>query len=280
MAAERVTTAHLARKKHEGRRITMLTAYDHPMAGILDRVGIDVILIGDSLGNVVLGHESTIPVTLDDMVHHTRAVSRAVHRALVVADLPFMTYHLSIRDALVATGRLMQEGRAQAVKLEGGREVTEQIKMIVRAGVPVMAHIGLTPQSVHQLGGYRVQGREAEAAFKLLDDARAVQDAGAFAIVLECVPAPLAEMVTEELQIPTIGIGAGPYCDGQVLVVNDMLGLGGGFTPRFVKRYADLGAEAMRAVTAFKEEVETGRFPESEHSFTMSEDELEKLKKG
>ncbi|MHB8183387.1 MAG: 3-methyl-2-oxobutanoate hydroxymethyltransferase [Candidatus Desulforudaceae bacterium] len=258
----------------------MLTAYDHPMAGILDRAGIDVILIGDSLGNVVLGHESTIPVTLDDMVHHTRAVSRAVHRALVVADLPFMTYHLSIRDALVATGRLMQEGRAQAVKLEGGREVTEQIKMIVRAGVPVMAHIGLTPQSVHQLGGYRVQGREAEAAFKLLDDARAVQDAGAFAIVLECVPAPLAEMVTEELQIPTIGIGAGPYCDGQVLVVNDMLGLGGGFTPRFVKRYADLGAEAMRAVTAFKEEVETGRFPESEHSFTMSEDELEKLKKG
>ncbi|MDP3045418.1 MAG: 3-methyl-2-oxobutanoate hydroxymethyltransferase, partial [Bacillota bacterium] len=167
--------------------MTMLTAYDHPMAGILDRVGIDVILIGDSLGNVVLGHESTIPVTLDDMVHHTRAVSRAVHRALVVADLPFMTYHLSIRDALVATGRLMQEGRAQAVKLEGGREVTEQIKMIVRAGVPVMAHIGLTPQSVHQLGGYRVQGREAEAAFKLLDDARAVQDAGAFAIVLECV---------------------------------------------------------------------------------------------
>ncbi len=281
MAAERVNTAYLARMKREGRRITMLTAYDYPTAGMLDRAGIDVILVGDSVGNVVLGYESTIPVTLDDMVHHARAVSRAAQRAMVVADLPFMTYHLSTRDALASAGRLMQQGRAQAVKLEGGREVTEQIRMMVRSGIPVMAHIGLTPQSVYQLGGYRVQGKEAEAAFKLLDDAHAVQEAGAFAMVLECVPAPLARMITEELHIPTIGIGAGPHCDGQVLVTHDMLGLGiGEFTPRFVKKYADLGAEVAQALASFREEVAGGQFPAPEHGFAMPEEELEKLKKG
>ncbi|MDA8095955.1 MAG: 3-methyl-2-oxobutanoate hydroxymethyltransferase [Clostridia bacterium] len=281
MAAERVNTAYLARMKREGRRITMLTAYDYPTAGMLDRAGIDVILVGDSVGNVVLGYESTIPVTLDDMVHHARAVSRAAQRAMVVADLPFMTYHLSTRDALASAGRLMQQGRAQAVKLEGGREVTEQIRMMVRSGIPVMAHIGLTPQSVYQLGGYRVQGKEAEAAFKLLDDAHAVQEAGAFAMVLECVPAPLARMITEELHIPTIGIGAGPHCDGQVLVTHDMLSLGiGEFTPRFVKKYADLGAEVAQALASFREEVAGGQFPAPEHGFAMPEEELEKLKKG
>lgn len=257
----------------------MLTAYDYPTAKLVDQAGIDVILVGDSLGNAVLGYESTIPVTLEDMIHHSRAVSRGVSRAMVVCDLPFMTYHLSTRDALASAGRLMQEGRAHAVKLEGGREVTDQIRAVVRAGIPVMAHIGLTPQSVHQLGGFRVQGRDAVAAVRLLDDARAVQEAGAFSVVLECVPVPLSRMVTEELDIPTIGIGAGPHCDGQVLVFHDIMNLGGGFSPKFVKKYADLTAEITRALEAYRDEVVAGTFPGPEHGFTMPEEEVEKLKR-
>lgn len=273
-----VTTTELARMKREGRRITMLTAYDYPLAKLVDGAGIDLILVGDSLGNVMLGYDSTVPVTLADMVHHARAVSRAVSRAMVVCDLPFMTYHLSVRDALAAAGQLMQEGRAQAVKLEGGREVAGQIRALVQAGAPVMGHIGLTPQSVHQLGGFKVQGRDAAAAKKLVADARAVQEAGAFALVLECVPSFLAEMVTGALHIPTIGIGAGPHCDGQVLVLHDMLGLGGGFSPKFVKRYADLAAEITRALASYRDEVVEGTFPGPEHSFEMPADEAEKLR--
>lgn len=275
---KRVTTAALMRMKQEGKRITMLTAYDYPLAKLVDRAGIDVILVGDSLGNVMLGYESTVPVTLDDMVHHSRAVSRAAKRAMVVGDLPFMTYHLSIRDALAGAGRLMQQGRVHAVKLEGGREVTTAIMALVRAGVPVMGHVGLTPQSVYRLGGFRVQGRDAAAAAKLIDDARAVQEAGAFTVVLECVPAVLAEMVTEKLDIPTIGIGAGPHCDGQVLVLHDMLGLGGGFSPKFVKRYADLTGEITRALESYRDEVVAGTFPGPEHGFEMPEEEKAKLK--
>lgn len=258
----------------------MLTAYDYPTAKLVDQAGIDVILVGDSLGNAVLGYESTIPVTLEDMIHHSRAVSRAVSRAMVVCDLPFMTYHLSTRDALASAGRLMQKGRVHAVKLEGGREVTDQIRAVVQAGIPVMAHIGLTPQSVHQLGGFRVQGRDAAAAVRLLDDARAVQEAGAFSVVLECVPVPLARMVTEELDIPTIGIGAGPHCDGQVLVFHDIMNLGGGFSPKFVKQYADLPAEITRALESYRDEVVAGTFPGPEHGFAMPEEEVEKLVRG
>lgn len=266
--------------KAEGRPVTMLTAYDFLLAGLVDEAGIDVILVGDSLGNVVLGYETTIPVTMDDMVHHVRAVARGARRALVVADMPFLSYQVSVEDALRNAGRLLQEGGAHAVKVEGGAAILNTVRALVGAGIPVMGHLGLTPQSVHQLGGFKVQARDAAAANRLLDDARALEEAGIFALVLECIPAPLARMVTGALGVPTIGIGAGPDCDGQVLVIHDLLGLTGGRAPRFVKRYADLRAQILAAVGAYREEVVARRFPGPEHTFGMPEEEIERLGKG
>lgn len=277
MKADRVTVQTLQAMKQAGRRIAMLTAYDYPTARFLDEAGVDVLLVGDSLGMVVLGYDTTVPVTLDDMVHHTRPVARAARRALVVADLPFMTYQISPEEALRSAARLMQEGGAHAVKLEGGAAVAPTVARLVAAGVPVMGHIGLTPQAVHALGGWRVQGRTAEAAARLLADARALAEAGAFAIVLEMVPAPLAQRITAEVPVPTIGIGAGAGCDGQVLVTHDLLGLYAGQPPRFVKRYADLAAEVRRAVAQYVAEVREGTFPGPEHSFAMDEAVLAKL---
>lgn len=257
----------------------MLTAYDFPTARIVDGAGIDLILVGDSVGNVVLGYETTIPVTVDDIVHHCKAVVRAARRAMVVADLPFLSYHVSREEALRNTGRLMQEGGAHAVKLEGGHQVVETVRALVGAGIPVMGHLGLTPQSVYQLGGFKVQARDAAAACQLLDDARALVEAGIFALVLECVPSSLARLVTASLAVPTIGIGAGPFCDGQVLVTHDLLGLTGDFKPRFVKRYAALGQQMAAAIGAYAAEVREGVFPGPEHGFEMPEEELEKLLK-
>ncbi len=262
----RVTTSSLRRMKGK-EKVVVLTAYDYPMARLLDESGVDVLLVGDSLGMAVLGYDSTIPVTMEDMLHHTRAVVRGTKRAMVVADMPFLSFQVSVEEALRNAGRLLKEGGAQAVKLEGGRRVAPTVARLVEAGIPVMGHLGLTPQSVNQIGGYRVQGRtEAEAA-ALLEDARALAQAGVFAIVLEMVPRQVAELVTAELSALTIGIGAGAWCDGQVLVVHDLLGLYQGRVPRFVKRYADLGLEVRAAVAEYAREVRAGDFPGPEHSF-------------
>jgi len=258
---KRIRLPDLEAKKRRGEKIAMLTAYDYTMARLLDRAGIDILLVGDSLGMVVLGYETTLPVTLDAMVHHTRAVSRGVERALVVADMPFLTYQVSVEAALRNAGRLIQEGGAAAVKIEGGGATVEAAARLVEAGIPVMGHLGLLPQSVHQLGGFRQQARLAEDAEQLLADARALEAAGAFAVVLESIPASVAETVTADLQIPTIGIGAGPHCDGQVLVSYDMLGLSQDAVPSFVRRYADLGVQTVAAAKAYAEDVRTGRFP-------------------
>lgn len=258
----------LARRKLCGEKITMLTAYDATMARLLDAAGIDVLLVGDSLGMVVLGYEDTIPVTMEDILHHTRAVVRGARRALIVADLPFLSYQVSESEAVRNAGRLLQDGGAAAVKLEGGAVVAPTLRRIVQTGIPVMGHIGLTPQSVRALGGYRYTGRTAEDAERLLGDARALQDAGAFSLVLECVADEAAQRITSELEIPTIGIGAGPHCDGQVLVSYDMSGLFDGFTPRFVKRYADVASEVSRAAREYADDVKNGRFPAREHSFS------------
>ena len=258
---ERITVPRVRDMKRRGERITVLTAYDATMARLLDDAGIDVLLVGDSLGMVVLGHDSTIPVTLDAMVHHTRAVARGARRALVVADMPFLSYHTGIDDAVRNAGRLVQEGGAAAVKLEGGAAVMPVVERLVQIGIPVMGHLGLLPQSVHQLGGYRRQATRAEDAARLLNEARALERAGAFAIVLESVPAELAATVTGALAIPTIGIGAGPDCDGQVLVSYDMLGLVEEGLPSFVKRYADLATVVRTAAGAYAEEVRQKRFP-------------------
>ncbi|MGI9951663.1 3-methyl-2-oxobutanoate hydroxymethyltransferase [Moorellaceae bacterium AZ2] len=267
MAGKKVTVLQLREMKARGEKITMLTAYDYPSALTADRAGIDVILVGDSLGMVVLGYESTLPVTMEDMVHHTKAVVRARPSALVVADLPFLSYQISVAEAVRNAGRLVQEGGADAVKLEGGRPVVDKVKAIVEAGIPVMGHLGLTPQAANQLGGFRVQGRDEETAKRLLEDAELLQEAGAFSLVLECVPAALARSITERLNIPTIGIGAGPYCDGQVLVYHDVLGLFDRFQPKFVKRYARLGEEIVRALQEYCQEVRQGIFPGEEHSY-------------
>lgn len=277
MHQERVTTATFKKYRDEGKKITMLTAYDYPMAQLVDRAGIDAILVGDSLGNVVLGYGSTIPVTMDDMVHHVKAVVRGVQRAMVVADMPFLSYNISRAESLRNAGRFLQEAGAQAVKLEGGVEVAETVRAITDAGIPVMGHIGLTPQSIHQMGGYKVQGKDEEAARKMLDDARALEEAGAFSVVLECVPTGLAQMITEAVGIATIGIGAGPHCNGQVLVVQDMLGFSGRFSPKFVKQYANLHETIMQGLRSYAEEVEKGVFPGFEHGFGMDETVLKKL---
>ena len=266
MDEARVTVPALARAKARGEKIAMLTAYDFAFARIFDAAGIDVLLVGDSLGNVVQGHETTVPVTLDEMVYHTRLVSRAARRALVVGDMPFGSYHESVEQAVASAIRLMKEGGAHAVKLEGGERVADRIAALARLQIPVMGHVGLTPQSVHQFGGFRVQGRGDAGHDRVLRDARAVEAAGAFAVVLECVPKELAREISAALAIPTIGIGAGVDCDGQVLVMHDMLGLSD-WTPSFVKAYANLGALASQAARRFAEEVGKRKFPGDEHSY-------------
>ena len=263
--------------KEKGEKLSMLTSYDYSTAKLVDEAGVNSILVGDSLGNVILGYEDTISVTMEDMIHHSAAVARGAKNALVVCDMPFMSYQTSVYDAVVNAGRLMKEGRAGAVKLEGGREVCPQIKAIVDAGIPVCAHLGLTPQSINAFGGFKVQGKTEAAARKLLEDAKAVEEAGAFAVVLECVPSKLAELVTKELSIPTIGIGAGNVCDGQVLVYQDMLGMFSDFTPKFVKKFADIGTIMREAFAAYDKEVKAGTFPAPEHEYGISEEVIEKL---
>ncbi len=267
----RVTITRLREMKGRGEKICMLTAYDFSTARFLDEVGIPVILVGDSLGMVALGHQSTIPVTLDEMLHHTRAVVRGSEHALIVGDMPFMTYHTSIPDAIRNAGRFLQEGGCQVVKLEGGQRMADTIRHIVDCGIPVMGHIGLTPQSINQLGGFKVQGKNPAAAIGLLEDARALEAAGVFAIVLECVPAPLAKLITETVSVPTIGIGAGVHCDGQVQVIADLLGLFSDFVPKHAKQYAKLGEAIKQAVNEYMNDVLTGSFPTDKESFPMDE---------
>jgi len=275
----RITINQVKDMKQKGEKITMLTAYDYSTARIIDEVGIPLILVGDSLGMVVLGYESTIPVTVEEMLHHTKAVVRGTKRAMVIGDMPFMTYHISVSDALRNAARFIQEGGAQAVKLEGGVTVAEKVRNIVNCGIPVMGHIGLTPQSIHQLGGYKVQGKTREAAARLLEDARALEQAGAFAIVLETVPAPLATLITQSISIPTIGIGAGIGCDGQVQVISDILGSFTDFVPRHAKQYAKLADIIRAAITKYDKEVKAGSFPTEEQSFSMDESILAELTK-
>jgi 3-methyl-2-oxobutanoate hydroxymethyltransferase len=265
--ADKMTVPEIVKKKRGGDKITCLTAYDYSFARILDEAGVDILLVGDSLGCVVQGHPNTLPVTMEDMIYHTRAVARGRKRALLVADMPFLSYQTSVERAVCNAGRLLQEGSAEAVKLEGGVARRETIEAITRAGIPVMGHIGLTPQSVHAFGGYKVQGKDKEARGKILSDARAVEDAGAFAVVLEGMPSDLAEEITGALAIPTIGIGAGAACDGQVLVIHDLLGLFEDFTPKFVKRYAELKEVMDGAVKHFIADVRNRKFPAPEHSF-------------
>lgn len=270
----RVTVPQILDMAKRGERIAMLTAYDYPSARLVDAAGVPIILVGDSLGNVILGYPSTIPVTMEAMIHHTAAVVRGTERALVIADMPFMSYQVSEEEGIRNAGRFMKETGCHGVKLEGGRSVVPLIRRLVRAGIPVMGHIGLTPQSVHQLGGYRVQGRGIDQARALLEDALALEDAGAFSVVLEYVAAPVAKLISDRLEIPTIGIGAGPHCDGQVLVFHDMLGIDPGFHPKHAKLYANLGEIIRDAVTAYIADVQAGAFPDASHSFRMSaEDE-------
>ncbi len=263
--------------KESNEKLTMLTAYDYSTAKLIDSCGINGILVGDSLGMVCLGYEDTLSVTMEDMIHHTKAVSRGCTNTLIVADMPFMSYQTSTYDAVVNAGRLIKEGRAHAIKLEGGVEVFNQIQAIVNSSIPVMGHIGLTPQSVNAFGGFKVQGRDELAAKKLIEDALAVEDAGAFAVVLEGVPSKLASLITKKLNIPTIGIGAGASCDGQVLVYQDMLGMFSDFTPKFVKKYENIGEKMKNAFSNYIDEVKTEVFPSEEHSFKINEDIIEKL---
>jgi len=275
----RISLNQIKDMKQKGEKITMLTAYDYTTAKIIDEAGIPLILVGDSLGNVVLGYESTIPVTIEDMLHHTKAVVRGSKKAMVISDLPFMTYHISTEDALRNSARLIQAGGAQAVKLEGGINVADKVRKIVDCGIPVMGHIGLTPQSINQLGGFKVQGKSLEAARRLLNDAKALDEAGAFAVVLETVPAPLATFISQNIKIPTIGIGAGAGCDGQVQVVSDILGLFTDFVPKHAKQYARLADIMSTAITEYYTEVKDGSFPTDKQSFSMDESIIAELKK-
>ncbi|THB64572.1 MAG: 3-methyl-2-oxobutanoate hydroxymethyltransferase [Desulfovibrio sp.] len=274
---DKPVTAPMIKQAKGQRRLSMLTAYDYPFGLLADKSGVDMILIGDSLAMVVLGHEDTLSVTLDEMIHHCKPVSRAVTRALVIGDMPFMSYEPSVELALINAGRMVREGGVRAVKLEGAGLVLPQVEAMVQAGIPVQGHIGLTPQRVAQLGGFKVQGKTAEAAKKLVDESLALAEAGCFSIVLEAIPAPIAEKITEACPVPTIGIGAGVGCDGQVLVIHDILGLYDQFLPKFAKQYAKLSENIGDALTRFREEVEQGSFPGPEHSFSMDEDELKKL---
>jgi 3-methyl-2-oxobutanoate hydroxymethyltransferase len=273
----RVTINEIKEMKQRKEKIPMLTAYDYVTAKVVDEAGVPLILVGDSLGMVMLGYESTIPVTMEEMIHHTKAVVRGAKKALIIGDMPFMTYHISVSDALHNAARFIQEAGAQAVKLEGGEVVAEKVRRLVDCGIPVMGHIGLTPQSVHQLGGFKVRGKAAEEARKLLNDARILEEAGAFAIVLECTPAPLSALITRKLAIPTIGIGAGPDCDGQVQVISDTLGLYTEFVPKHAKQYARLAGEIETAVSSYIAEVKSLSFPTMEHSYTMDESLVKQL---
>jgi 3-methyl-2-oxobutanoate hydroxymethyltransferase len=270
-------TTEFLKMKSSNEKIVMLTAYDYPSAKQAEQAGVDMILVGDSLGMVVLGYDSTIPVTLEDMIHHTKAVKRGAKDTFIVADMPFLTYHLSVRDTLVNAGRLIQETGAHAVKLEGADEVLEKINALTRAGIPVCAHLGLTPQSVGVLGGYKVQGKDADAARKLIQDAIKCEEAGAFAVVLECVPKQLAEAVTKSISIPVIGIGAGIDVDGQVLVYHDILGYGVDRVPKFVKQYHSVNPFMVESIQAYVSDVKNARFPEDKHTFTMKEEQLKVL---
>ncbi|RJP48979.1 MAG: 3-methyl-2-oxobutanoate hydroxymethyltransferase [Anaerolineaceae bacterium] len=272
---KKVTTLAFRQKKERGEPITMLTAYDYPTAMAIDKAGIDSILVGDSLAMVVLGYDNTLPVTMEEMLHHARAVARGAKTALLIGDMPFMSYQVSVEEAVRNAGRFLQQGGMDAVKLEGGRDRADAVRAIVGAGIPVMGHIGLTPQSVHQLGGFRAQGKNASAAKRLLEDARILEEAGAFSLVLESVPARLAEYISKHISIPTIGIGAGVGCDGQVLVTHDLLGLFDRFTPKFVKKYANLHDAMNKAFAEYIDDVETKRFPAPEHTVEMSDEEWE-----
>jgi 3-methyl-2-oxobutanoate hydroxymethyltransferase len=273
----RTTINQIKEMKQRGEKIAMLTAYDYSTARIVDEAGIPLILVGDSLGMVVLGYESTIPVTMEEMLHHTKAVVRGTKQAMVIGDMPFMTYHISVDDALYNAARFIQEGGAQAVKLEGGVTVAEKVRRIVECGIPVMGHIGLTPQSIHQFGGFKVQGKTREAAARLLEDAQALKEAGAFAIVLETIPAQLARIITQKIAVPTIGIGAGIHCDGQVQVINDILGSYTDFVPKHAKQYVKLTDIIRNAVTQYQNEVKAGAFPTDKHSSSMDESLLAEL---
>lgn len=264
---KKITILDLQKMKDNGEKITMLTAYDYPTARILDESGVDILLIGDSVGNVMMGFDNTLPVTVENIIYHTKAVAKARKKALVVADMPFMSYQISIEEAKINAGRMIQEGGAEAVKLEGGENMEAVIRALSDIDIPVMGHIGLTPQSIHRMGGYKIQGKEERQRQKLLADARAVERAGAFSLVLEAIPADLAQEITSSLQIPTIGIGAGLHCDGQVLVIHDVLGLSGSFRPKFVKQYVQLEPLIKKAVTAFIAEVKEEKFPTTAHSF-------------
>lgn len=277
MERKKITIPDIIKMKSENKKITMLTAYDFPLAYFLDKAGVDIILVGDSLGMVVLGYENTIPVTMEEMLHHAKAVKRALKYALLVGDMPYMSFHKSKEDAIYNAGRFIKEAGCDAVKLEYYPGVIDIARAIIEAGIPVMGHIGLTPQTAIQLGGFKVQGRDAQTAKILIDTAISFAEAGCFSIVLECIPDKVAKIITEKLRIPTIGIGAGPYCDGQVLVTSDMLGLFERFLPKFAKQYVNLGSQIVEAVRKFKEEVEKGIFPDREHSFSISAEELEKL---
>jgi len=271
------TVSSFIESKEKGTKISMLTAYDYSTAKLLDEAGVDTILVGDSLGMVMLGYEDTLSVTMDDMIHHTKAVARGTKNAFVIGDMPFMSYHVTVEDAVRNAGRFIKEARADAIKLEGGEDVVDKIRAIVKAQIPVVGHLGLTPQSVNMFGGFKVQGKSEAQAKKLIDEALLLQEAGCCAIVLECVPAKLAKIVSEKLVIPTIGIGAGADCDGQVLVIQDMLGMYSDFVPKFVKKFADVGSLMKEAVENYKKEVQEQTFPEDKHTFKIKDEVLDKL---
>jgi len=277
MNRNKIGIGDLLEKKKQSQKITMLTAYDYPTARLLDEEGIDTLLIGDSVANVMLGYPDTIPVTMDEMLHHVKAVSRGVKYAHVIGDMPFMSYNISAEQAIENAGRMLKEGGADSVKLEGGAQVADTVKRLVNAGIPVVGHLGLTPQTAGMIGGYRMQGGTAKSAKKILEDAILLEEAGAFMIVLECIPSRVGKLVSEKVSVPIIGIGAGPDCDGQVLVVNDMLGIKAGYSPKFVKKFADLDTVMRNAARTFKEEVEQTIFPSKDHSFSMPDEEFEKI---
>jgi 3-methyl-2-oxobutanoate hydroxymethyltransferase len=277
MKDKKITIVDLQKKKETGEPITMLTAYDYPTGLLLDRAGIDIILVGDSLAMVVLGHENTVTVTMDEMLHHCRAVARGAKNPLLVGDMPFMSYQVNVNRAIRNAGRFLKEGNMDVIKLEGGRHMAPTVGAIVDAGIPVMGHIGLTPQTISKLGGYRVQGKDVATAKALIDDALALEQAGAFSLILEAIPSPVAKIISERVSIPTIGIGAGPHCDGQVLVIHDLIGLFDRFLPKFVKQYANIFPTIVEALSQYREEVISGAFPGPEHGYGMSDEVLEAL---
>ncbi len=279
MSRKKITILNLKSKKEKGEPITMLTAYDYPTGLLVDQAGIDIILVGDSLAMVVLGHENTVAVTMDEMLHHCKAVARGAKNPLLVGDMPFMSYQVDVKEAIRNAGRFLKEGGMDVVKLEGGRDMAPTVKGIVDAGIPVMGHIGLTPQTISKLGGYRVQGKDIATAKALIDDGLALEEAGAFSLILEAIPGPVARLITERVGIPTIGIGAGPDCDGQVLVTHDLIGLFDRFVPKFVKQYTNTFSSIIEALESYRDEVVAGTFPGPEHGYSMSDGALQALLK-